>query len=481
MTLVPLLALLAAQPVHRFALVVGSNVGEGIRAAPLKFADDDALAMHELLLEAGVESVLLAEPDPETRRLHPATAPLAPPTIDALRGAFAAQRASMLRAQEAGEAVEWLFFFSGHGDVEQGVAFLGLERGKLTRPFLHDELLSRAPALTLHVVLDACRSGALVGSKGPGGVKVSMPAAFTSASDWPVNAGFVVSSSASRNSHEWEKLQAGVFSYEVRSALRGAADADRDGAISYAELGAFLESANGVIENSRLRPEFLAIPPRGRAGLPAALLSWSTQGVEAAVGEHVYVERPNGERLVDLHFSPGAPASLRLPSTPLFLRSADERREVALAPGIERVAALEPVVRAVSVKGAADQALERLFSAAFGPDAVERYAGAWREPELKAFEVPGPSLAVLRTRGASVVGLAVGAVATATGFVFAWSQRPGLDLLDQRMRAARNELVTVGNGLGVAGLVLTGLSLATFIIVSALFDVPVVPLFPSAE
>ena len=60
------------------AFVVGSNTGEGVRAAPLRFADDDAIAIHELLLEAGVESVLLTTPDADTARLHKDTRPLAP-------------------------------------------------------------------------------------------------------------------------------------------------------------------------------------------------------------------------------------------------------------------------------------------------------------------------------------------------------------------------------------------------------------------
>ena len=207
--MVPVLVMLAVLPAHRYALVVGSNTGDGVRAAPLRFADDDAVAMHELLLEAGVESVLLASPDTDTLRLHPGTRPLAPPTLDALRGAFAAQRASMMRAQEAGETVEWLFFFSGHGDVENGVGFLGLQSGKLTRAVLHDDLLAQVPAATSHVVLDACRSGALVGSKGPGGLRLTMPAAFTSDPAWPATTGFVVSASSAKDSHEWERLQAG--------------------------------------------------------------------------------------------------------------------------------------------------------------------------------------------------------------------------------------------------------------------------------
>lgn len=458
MTPVPLLLVLAALPVHRYALVVGSNTGEGVRAAPLRFADDDAIAVHELLLEAGVESVLLTTPDADTTRLHPDTRPLAPATLDALRGAFAAQRASMLRAQEAGEIVEWLFVFSGHGDVEAGVGFLGLERGRLTREVLHDDLLSRVPAIYSHVILDACRSGALVASKGPGGLRLPMPAAFASDPTWPANTGFILSSSAAKDSHEWERLGAGVFSYEVRSALRGAGDADGDGAVSYAELGAFLETANGAIENPRLRPEFLTVPPRGKPGLSVAVLTWPAAGLETSVSEHAYVERGNGERLLDLHALDGSTARLHVPKErPLYFRSADERREFELTSETASVAALESTPATPRRKGAADRALERLFSVPFGAATVERYTSTWQPPELKALEVAQPPRAVVT--GRTIAGwTAVGGLGVAvSGFLLAWQQQ-GQAPLDQLMRAQRNDLITAGNALGVGGLVLAGVS-----------------------
>lgn len=471
--MLPVLLVMAALPVHRYALVVGSNTGEGVRAAPLRFADDDAIAIHELLLEAGVESVLLTTPDADTARLHKDTRPLAPATLDALRGAFAAQRASMVRAQEAGETVEWLFFFSGHGDVESGLGFLGLETGKLTRAVLHDDLLARVPAVYSHVILDACRSGALVGSKGPGGLRLPMPAAFAMDPAWPANTGFVLSSSAAKDSHEWERLGAGVFSYEVRSALRGAADADADGAVSYAELGAFLETANGAIENARLRPEFLTIPPRGKPGLPISVLSWPTRGVETAVTEHAYLERVNGERLLDVHSGAGLKALLHLPvERPLFFRSADEQREFELTAETTQVASLEVMTRAMRQKGAVDRALERLFSVPFDAAIVERYQGAWQAPELKAFEVPGAPRAVLTGRSVAAWSAVGGLAIAASGFVFAWQQQREPSGLDQQMRAMRNTLVSAGNGAGVGGLVVAGLSTAVWVALTTLFELP---------
>jgi hypothetical protein len=481
-TLAALMLVLANAPVHRFALVVGSNTGEGVRAAPLRFADDDAVAMHELLLEAGVESVLLASPDADTRRLHPRTTPLAPPTLDALKGAFAAQRASMERARASGERVEWLFVFSGHGDVEQGVGFLGLEQGRLTRAVLHDELLARVPAEVAHVVLDACRSGALVASKGPGGLRLPMPAVFAPGPSWPPTVGFLLSASSAKDSHEWEKWQAGVFSYEVRSALRGAADANRDGAVSYAELGAFLEAANAAIENPRLRPDFLALPPGGREGLTASLLSWGSAGVVGPLAEPVYLERPNGERLLDVHAAPGHVTRLQLPDErPLYVRSRDERRELVLAAASVELAALVDGPTPPAQRGAVDRALDRLFLTPFDEAHVARYTETWRAPSLETLAVEGPPRSAQVTRAAAAVATLVGVATAATGFSIAWTQARDAAELDQRARLERNRLVGLGNTLGITGLAVAGVAAVTWGVLGLVWELPVFGLLPSAE
>src|SRR6185369_6871401 len=75
--------------------------------------------------------------------------------------------------------------------------------------------------------------------------------------------GFLVSSSQSGESHEWEAFQSGVFSHEVRSGLTGAADADGDGLVSYREIAAFVLRANAAIVNEQYRPAVHAHPPNG--------------------------------------------------------------------------------------------------------------------------------------------------------------------------------------------------------------------------
>ena len=58
-----------APVVERFALVVGNNRPLTSDGTTLHYADDDAVATHRLLLEAGVDSVLLTALDSDSERL----------------------------------------------------------------------------------------------------------------------------------------------------------------------------------------------------------------------------------------------------------------------------------------------------------------------------------------------------------------------------------------------------------------------------
>ena len=69
--------------------------------------------------------------------------------------------------------------------------------------------------------------------------------------------GYLLSSSASGEAHEWAGFEAGVFSHEVRSGLYGAADADGDGRVTYPEIAAFVRRANATITNESFRPQVL--------------------------------------------------------------------------------------------------------------------------------------------------------------------------------------------------------------------------------
>ncbi|MFZ5438551.1 MAG: caspase family protein [Myxococcota bacterium] len=470
LALVVLLSVTASAEVRRFALVVGSNVGEGVRALPLKYADDDAVAMQELLLEAGVDSALLVSLDDDTARLHPLTAALGEPTLTRLTQVLDAQRVKMREARARGDEVEWLFFFSGHGDVDRGEGFLGLARGRLTRTHLHEQLLTRVEADRVHVIVDACRSAALVTGKGPGGRRLPLQYAFAAEPERPDRVGFLLSSSAARESHEWERFQAGVFSYEVRSGLRGAADADRDGRISYAELGAFLQTANQAIASPAHRPDFVVLPPRGAEGLSATVLSWPSPATlvdDVGLGR-LSVERPSGERLLDLHVARGFPAQLFLPrERPLFVRTVDGATELELADGApSRTSALPPSKDSTRARGALHRAFDLLFSAPFEPAAVERWARTWTPPDFGSLEQAfQPTLA---ERARPVLGwvAVAGTLLSAISFSVAWQRSGSGDALSQADRVNRNQEIAALNVAGVTSLAIAGAAATGWLVLS---------------
>lgn len=76
------------EQVARFAIVVGNNRPETGRGEVLHYADDDAVATHRLLLEAGVDSVLLVTLDDDSRKLYPSVAARGAPRGKDLDDAF---------------------------------------------------------------------------------------------------------------------------------------------------------------------------------------------------------------------------------------------------------------------------------------------------------------------------------------------------------------------------------------------------------
>jgi hypothetical protein len=286
-------------------------------------------------------------------------------------------------AERAGAATSLLVFYSGHGDVANGEGYVELEDARLTRSLLRRAILDRTAADEVHLVVDACRSYFLAFEKGPGGRRRA--AAARQLVDRPrARTGYILSTSSDRESHEWEAFQGGIFSHEVRSGLRGAADADLDGRVTYAELGAFLTAANRGIRNPRFRPDFVVRPP---GQLSDELLRWQGQArallLDVPGQGHLVLEGPAGERVLDVNAAAGQELVLRLPlARPLFLRRADGDREVMIqeqATGEPlRLSALPGAPVRVASKGALHLAFAQLFSAPFGSVDVERYTRASR-------------------------------------------------------------------------------------------------------
>jgi hypothetical protein len=367
-----------SERVERFALVLGNNRAPG--AETLRYADDDALAMHELFLDAHIESRLLVSFDAATRELHPRSSPGGAATLENLEREMASIQARISAGAARGVATEFYFFYSGHGDVEGGEGRLMLEDHALGRGALY-ELLEATHADRNHVFLDACSSFLVASKRADAARRRPVDPAFVvrQTPDELGNVGFVLSSSSDRESHEYERYEGGIVSHELRSALRGAADVDLDGSISYAELAAFMRQANLAIDIPRLRPDPFVAPP-GKQDWQQPVLSWSAGSVSVRVRGgstgHFFVENARGERLLDAHPTQDQWLHLHLPGDrPLFIRGQDRVAEYELASGMPAdVSELAPVASVWrQAKGAEQLALSRLFAAPFGQADVLDY------------------------------------------------------------------------------------------------------------
>ena len=368
----------AGERARRFAIVIGNNHSDQPDTLDLRYADDDAIAMHQLLREAGVDSVLLVRPDRETR--EQAGRPTAdPPRWRHLLTRVAELETRIRAANGEGDATSLLIFFSGHGNVAHGEGYVELEDTHLTRTLLRRAILDRTSARDVHLIVDACRSYYLAFEKGPGGKRRPIMS-LVSGGRGRARTGYVLSTSSDRESHEWEQFQGGIFSHEVRSALRGAADADRDGSVSYAELGAFLSVANRGIKNARFRPDFVVRPP---GTLSDELLRWPADSeallIDAPEG-HIYLEGPAGERIADIHPAPDEVLAIHLPEArPLFVRRQDSRREYTIEDrgALTRLSELAGARVRVASKGALHMAFQKLFAIPFDSGEVAAFRSSW--------------------------------------------------------------------------------------------------------
>lgn len=201
----------------RFALLVGANQGDPHEPV-LHHAEDDAARLAQTFRTMG---------------------DFPPDQVVLMTGATAAELRDALirlnaRVREQREGV-LLVFYSGHADAE------ALHLGGTRLPMAElKALLVGSPALSRVLIVDACRSGALVQLKGAH----PAPPFVVPVLAEPVPEGFAVltSSAATEDSQESMALGSSFFTYYLNSGLIGAADQDRDGAVTLSELYGFASS-----------------------------------------------------------------------------------------------------------------------------------------------------------------------------------------------------------------------------------------------
>ncbi len=375
----------ASSPRHDYVIAVGYNglpPGEASELAPLRFADDDSIAFSAFAAETARQVHLLTVPDAETQRRLGASLPQTrPPVVAELRRAVADVR-SAIDADARQETKSTVYvYYSGHGtagDAEHEAA-LALADVPLTRAMLYDEVLAPLASANVHLFVDACHAEAVVRPRDAEAQVVSTTdddrrsyALTETLSRFP-NTGAVVAAARGAQAHEWEAYLGGVFTHELLSGLRGAADVNGDGRIEYSELAAFLSAANGSVRDPRARLEPLTHAPTADPREPIVdegpRSGVATLDVRGLGREAVFVEDDRGDRLVDVRPESGYGLRLSLPAGGIwYVHTGRGEAEVNPAPG-EVVALARLMFRASpsDARGSLERALhDGLFATPFG-------------------------------------------------------------------------------------------------------------------
>lgn len=463
LTLLVALSATAQQPAppHRYVVSVGFNASSNPTRSPLRYADDDAARMFEVLAPGASQAHLLVRFDGDSAETFTHLRDrVAPPTREALEAALAEVRRGILDDATQGLKSELFFYFAGHGDQEDGLGYVNLADGRLYRPDFLKIVVGTPRADQTHVIVDACKSYFIVAGRGPGGAREPHSEPF--AGPEPIDGvGYVLSTSTDSEVHEWSAFGGGIFTHEVRSALVGAADADMNGIVEYSELEAFIRAANESIPYPRYRPNVFVRAPPGQHR--PALFTQPTEGswlrFEPESGGRVHILDQRGLRYADLHKARGAPLRIRLIEPFRYEVRVGDRAHSVQADGREvELASLEIQPITLAARSESHRAFTHLFSTPFSVDVVRGF-------RLASDRAPSERLVATAPPGPDRLGWALiggGAAAVVTGVVLGgWAlerRAPAVDV-SQLERASRLQTsdrlaiaaATVG-GLGVGAL-----------------------------
>lgn len=364
----------------RYALVIGYNDSDDSDLAALRYADDDAVKYAQLLKVTTKRTVLLTALDADSKRVFGAQNAKAP-TRKNVFAALKSLRAQMARDKARGDQPVLFFVYSGHGNYDQeGRGYVHLADGRLTTRDIYYDVLGPTEGETPHhvvLMVDACNAALLVNSRGSDRRKVRRTS--LKLEDYP-NVGVILSSSSVGEVHEWGKYLSGIFSHEVRSALLGPADLNDDAKVSFAELAAFVATANAEVHNEIYRVKPYIRPPLSAPNMP--LMSFADAKFPARVRMEGRFQGKthllNSEllRYADFHKSAGHTFWLGVPSSGGF-RLVSGKSEYVVPKGAKGDLTLAQLVktdRTVLAKRGPDEYFEeRLFARAQGPAAAREW------------------------------------------------------------------------------------------------------------
>ena len=196
-----------------FALLVGSNL-PGENQTPLRYAHRDMEKVGAVLTEIG--------------KYHPRRiSRLADPTAKALQIALNRIKAQLAGLPDSTQS-RFVFYYSGHAKSNA----LNLGKDSVSLKELR-RMLVDIPSVQKIIILDACQSGSFSRVKG---VSVTDDFSHNSRATLETRGTAVLaSSSAEELSQESDELKGSIFTHNLVTGLRGAADADTNGRVSLFE------------------------------------------------------------------------------------------------------------------------------------------------------------------------------------------------------------------------------------------------------
>ena len=285
----------------------------------------------------------------------------------------------------------------------------------------------------------------------------------------PDNTGVFLSTSSAADSHEWEAFGGGLFSHEIRSALRGAADLNQDGTITYQEAASFVWTANSAVVNRRYRPVFYSRPPSSSAAgqgvlakLDQAVGGWLQIG--AQFSSHYYVEDQNGLRIADLFPGGEQSVALLLPAQrPLFVRQskADQEYEVRTSQSEIKLSELTAAKMTVASRGAEHVAFKKLFSRPFDQSALATYQNHIAQMS-ETFKARPRYTWLRRSLGLAVIGF--GLAGGTCSSLAAWDRKKVDSYTSGTERNAINQRIERLNTAAITMYSLAGVALASYLI-----------------
>jgi hypothetical protein len=320
--------------------------------------------------------------DSNTQRLYPGlTASARAPEISELRAAVSTLRDDIELDHRNGDTTAVFIFYSGHGSLaENGAPALALLDFDLDREFLYDEILGQLPADYVHLLIDACHAEGVVRPRDTEATRVAVSPADAQAvlvrstlARFP-RVGAIVAASTDTEAHEWDVVRHGIFTYELLSALRGAADVNHDQRIEYSEVFAFLSAANRSVRDPRGRLNVVARPPEVDRRVPLVNLAdfqsklTRLSNVPAEAGR-VEITDDSGRKQATFVSESGQSVDVILPAKQrLFVKAGEREATFVASPGsVLSFASLSFMPSKVRPRSAIESSLrDGLFGSAFG-------------------------------------------------------------------------------------------------------------------